>query len=126
MDVSPLPVALTIAGSDPSGGAGIQADLATFVAFGIHGASVVTVLTAQDTRGVHGVAPVAPDFVRAQLDAVLDDLTVAAAKTGMLHGAETIEVVAERPLRHLVVDPVMVSTSGNTLLDPAGVDALRD
>src|SRR5882724_9499898 len=124
-----VPVALTIAGSDPSGGAGIQADLATFAAHGIHGASVVTALTAQDTRGVHGVTPVAPDFVRAQLDAVLDDLAVAAAKTGMLYSAGHIGVVAERlgarPLRHLVVDPVMVSTSGDVLLDAPGIDALR-
>ena len=130
MDVTALPVALTIAGSDPSGGAGIQADLATFGAFGVHGASVVTALTAQNTRGVHGVTPVAPEFVRAQLDAVLDDLTVAAAKTGMLYGAENVRVVAEllgaRPLPHLVVDPVMVSTSGDVLLDPAGMASLRD
>src|ERR1051326_2470384 len=130
MDVTALPVALTIAGSYPSGGAGIQADLATFGAFGVHGASVVTALTAQNTRGVHGVTPVAPEFVRAQLDAVLDDLTVAAAKTGMLYGAENVRVVAERlgarPLPHLVVDPVMVSTSGDVLLDPAGMASLRD
>ena len=130
MDVSPLPVALTIAGSDPTGGAGIQADLATFGAFGIHGASVVTALTAQDTRGVRRVIPVAPDVVRDQLDAVLGDLAVAAAKTGMLHDAEIVRGVAERlethPLRRLVVDPVIVSTSGQALLDSAGVDALRD
>src|SRR5438132_5207815 len=130
MDVTPGPVALTIAGSDPSGGAGIQADLATFAAFGIHGASVVTALTAQNTRGVRAVTPVAAEFVRAQLDAVLDDLAVTAAKTGMLHDATTVAVVAERlgtrPLRHLIVDPVMLSTSGEVLLDSAGVEALRD
>src|ERR1051325_5320417 len=96
MDVTRLPVALTIAGSDPSGGAGIQADPATFGAFGVHGASVVTALTAQDTRRVHGVIAVAPEFVRAQLDAVLGDLAVTAAKTGMLHDAATVGVVAER------------------------------
>src|SRR5437667_9147257 len=96
-------VALTIAGSDSSGGAGIQADLATFAAFGVHGASVVTALTAQDTRGVHEVMGIAPDFVRAQLDAVLDDFGVTATKTGMLHRAATVGVVAEQlrvgPLR---------------------------
>src|SRR5438309_1075029 len=97
MDVTPGPVALTIAGSDPSGGAGIQADLATFAAFGIHGASVVTALTAQNTRGVHAVTPVAAEFVRTQLDAVLDDLAVTAAKTGMLHDARDLhELVAPR------------------------------
>src|SRR5215475_1521806 len=78
------PVVLTIAGSDPSGGAGLQADLKTFAAFGVYGTSVVTALTAQDTSGVRGVAEVEADFVAAQLDAVLGDLEVAAAKTGML------------------------------------------
>lgn len=123
------PVALTIAGSDPSGGAGIQADLVTFAALGVHGASVVTALTAQSTRGVHGIVPVDPATVAAQLDAVLDDLAVGAAKTGMLHTAGVVEVVAERlrrrPLPHLVVDPVLVSTSGVPLLDADGVRALR-
>src|SRR5690242_2674490 len=80
----PVPVALTIAGSDPSGGAGVQADVVTFAAFGVHGAGVVTALTVQDTRGVRDAAPVAPDVVARQLDAVLADLRPAAVKTGML------------------------------------------
>ena len=124
------PVALTIAGSDPSGGAGIQADLRTFAAFGVHGASVVTALTAQDTRRVRAIAEVTPAFVAQQLDAVLDDFEVRAAKTGMLHRAPVIDVVVARlhtrPLPHLVVDPVMVATSGDPLLEPEGIAALRE
>jgi hydroxymethylpyrimidine/phosphomethylpyrimidine kinase len=122
-------VALTIAGSDSSGGAGIQADLKTFAAFDVHGASVVTALTAQSTQAVRAVAAVAADFVGAQLDAVLDDLDVAAAKTGMLDRVEVVATVADRlrrrPVPHLVVDPVLVASTGATLLAPAGVDALR-
>ena len=114
------PVALTIAGSDPSGGAGIQADLKTFTALGVYGASVITALTAQNTRGVQGVAPVEPAFVGQQLDSVLGDLRVVAAKTGMLATAATAWVVAKRlalvPDVTLVVDPVMVATSGDRLL----------
>jgi hydroxymethylpyrimidine/phosphomethylpyrimidine kinase len=124
------PVVLTIAGSDPSGGAGLQADLKTFAAFGVYGASVVTALTAQDTTGVRAVAGVPADFVAAQLDAVLDDLPVAAAKTGMLFAAHVIGTVAAhlaaRPVAALVVDPVMVATSGDRLLAGDAVDALRD
>ena len=123
------PIALTIAGSDSSGGAGIQADLKTFTAFGVYGASVVTALTAQSTRGVHAVAEVDAAFVAAQLDAVLDDLVVTAAKTGMLARAAVIEAVADRlaahPLPHLVVDPVMVASSGAVLLEPSAVGVLR-
>ena len=125
-----VPVALTIAGSDPSGGAGIQADLRTFAAFGVYGASVVTALTAQDRRGVQAIAEVAPAFVARQLDAVLDELEVRAAKTGMLHRAGVIDAVVARlrarPLPALVVDPVMVATSGDVLLEPAGIAVLRD
>jgi len=128
--VSALPVALTIAGSDPGGGAGIQADLRTFAAFGVHGASVLAALTAQDTRGVHATLEVAPAFVLLQLDAVLDDLPVRAAKTGMLHRAAVIDAVVARlgarPLPHLVVDPVMAATSGEALLEPAGIAVLRE
>lgn len=122
-------VALTIAGSDPSGGAGLQADLLTFAALGVHGASVVTALTAQNTLAVRAIAPVDPTFVAQQLDAVLDDLDVRAAKTGMLHRAAVVEAVAERlaarAVPHLVVDPVIVATTGVVLLEPAGVAALR-
>jgi hydroxymethylpyrimidine/phosphomethylpyrimidine kinase len=123
-------VALSIAGSDSSGGAGIQADVATFAAFGVRAATVVTALTAQDTTGVHAVVDVAPAFVAQQLDAVLDDVAVGAAKTGMLHRAAVVDVVVERlrarPVPALVVDPVIVATSGDALLEPAGVAALRE
>ncbi len=125
-----VPIALTIAGSDSSGGAGIQADLATFAAFKVYGASVITALTAQNTTGVRAIFEVSPDFVVRQLDAVLDDLEVGAAKTGMLAGAAIIETLADRlracPLRHLVVDPVMVATSGDLLLDPDATASMRN
>ncbi len=123
------PIALTIAGSDSSGGAGIQADLKTFTAFAVYGASVITALTAQNTRGVQGVSAVAPDFVEAQIASVLDDLDVGAVKTGMLANAEIIAVVAgalsKRPDMQLVVDPVMVATSGDPLLQPDAVNAFK-
>ncbi len=101
---------LTIAGSDSGGGAGIQADLKTFLAHGVYGCSAITALTAQNTRGVDGVEPVSPDFVRKQITSVLQDFSVHAVKTGMLVSAETVEVVADCIQRfHLdrtVVDPV--------------------
>lgn len=113
---------LTIAGSDSGGGAGIQADLATFATFGVHGATAVTALTAQNTIGVQGVYAVPAAFVDLQLQSVLTDFTVAAAKTGMLATAAIVELVARRgaagKLVNLVVDPVMVATSGDRLLDP--------
>jgi len=125
-----VPVALTIAGSDPSGGAGIQADLKTFAAFGVYGAAVITALTAQNTNGVRAVAQVEPAFVGQQLDAVLDDLAVGAAKTGMLARGAVVELIAARlharPLPHLVVDPVLAATSGDTLLEPSAIAHLRD
>jgi hydroxymethylpyrimidine/phosphomethylpyrimidine kinase len=122
-------IALTIAGSDSSGGAGIQADLKTFTALGVYGASVITALTAQNTRGVQGVEAVSAGFVAAQLASVLSDLDIGAVKTGMLANAEIVETVARalgavRP-RPLVVDPVMVATSGDRLLEPPAVDAIR-
>ena len=124
-----VPIALTIAGSDSSGGAGIQADLKTFTALGVYGASVLTALTAQNTRGVNGVHTPPAAFVRAQIDAVLDDLDVAAIKTGMLANGEIVTAVAEALAAHksipLVVDPVMVATSGDRLLDPAAVAAVQ-
>jgi hydroxymethylpyrimidine/phosphomethylpyrimidine kinase len=128
------PIALTVAGSDSSGGAGIQADLKTFTALGVYGASVITALTAQNTHGVAAVEAVRPDFVLAQLDAVLSDLDVAAVKTGMLANAAIVIAVARR-LRNcaqntrappLIVDPVMVATSGDVLLSADAVDAVRD
>ncbi len=122
--------ALTIAGSDPSGGAGIQGDLKTFHAHGVYGMAVLTALTAQNTRGVTGVHDVPAPFVRAQLEAVLDDLPVHAAKTGMVSVVPTIEAIAEvlarRRLPFLVVDPVMVATSGDALLREDAVEALRE
>jgi hydroxymethylpyrimidine/phosphomethylpyrimidine kinase len=123
------PIALTIAGSDSSGGAGIQGDIKTFTAFAVYGASVVTALTAQNTRGVEGVEMVAPAFVLAQLEAVLGDLDVAALKTGMLGTAEIVHAVAARLRtlgpRPLVVDPVMVASSGDVLMSPFALHALK-
>jgi hydroxymethylpyrimidine/phosphomethylpyrimidine kinase len=120
--------ALTIAGSDSGGGAGIQADLKAFHAHGVFGASVVTAITAQNTREVRRAFDVPADLVRDQLEAVLDDLDIAAAKTGMLSSRAIIETVAEvlhaRRLPHLVVDPVMVSKSGFRLLRDDAVEAL--
>jgi hydroxymethylpyrimidine/phosphomethylpyrimidine kinase len=115
------PVALTIAGSDSGGGAGVQADLHTFAAHDVHGTSVLTAITAQNTRGVTAAEGVSPGLVRAQLDAVLSDFDVTAVKTGMLGGAEMLALVAEYGqadrLPNLVVDPVMVTTSGDPLYD---------
>ncbi len=118
---------LTIAGSDSGGGAGIQADLKAFAAAGCHGMSVIVALTAQNTRGVTAVHEAPPDFVRAQLEAVFDDIGVDAAKTGMLFSRELIETVAEYLESHpvpLVVDPVMVASSGAKLLQDDAVATL--
>ena len=113
-------IALTIAGSDSGGGAGIQADLKTFSALGVYGASVITALTAQNTIGVHGIHDVPADFVRAQMDAVLTDLKINAIKIGMLGRRDVVSAVAGGlktwPQRPAVLDPVLVSTSGRTLL----------
>jgi len=112
---------LTIAGSDSSGGAGIQADLKTFTVFGVYGMTAITALTAQNTLGVSGIFPVAPAFVRAQIDAVAGDVGIDAAKTGMLATRAIIEAVADAVRAHriapLVVDPVMVAQSGARLLE---------
>jgi len=122
-------IALTIAGSDSSGGAGIQADLKTFAALGVYGASVITALTAQNTRGVSGIHDVPADFVTAQLDAVFSDLGIGAVKIGMLSQVRIIEAVAQGLKRHraknIVLDPVMVATSGDSLLATDAVEALR-
>ncbi len=124
-----IPTALTIAGSDPSGGAGIQADLKTFSASNVYGMAVIAALTAQNTVGVRGVMMVPPDFVSAQLDAVFSDIPPAAVKTGMLGNAAIVEIVAaklrEYRAQHIVVDPVMVSSSGTPLLERSGIDALK-
>lgn len=126
----PIPNVLTIAGSDSGGGAGIQADLKTFSALGAYGASVITALTAQNTRGVTGVH--APDaaFVTAQLDAVFDDIRIDAVKIGMLANAAIVHAVADAlrrfAPRFVVLDTVMISKSSHALLAPDAVDALRD
>jgi hydroxymethylpyrimidine/phosphomethylpyrimidine kinase len=122
-----VPRCLTIAGSDSGGGAGIQADLKAFAAAGCHGMSAIVALTAQSTTGVTAVHEVPPEFVRAQLEAVFDDIGVDAAKTGMLFSQPLIEVVADYLAEHpvpLVVDPVMVASSGARLLELEAVEAL--
>jgi hydroxymethylpyrimidine/phosphomethylpyrimidine kinase len=124
-----MPIALTIAGSDSSAGAGIQADLKTFAAFGVYGASVITALTAQNTNGVSAIHQVPADFVTAQMDAVFGDLDVRAVKIGMVAQLATIDAIAAGLTRwspkHVVLDPVMVATSGDRLLATDAVDALR-
>lgn len=124
-----VPIALTIAGSDSGGGAGVQADLKTFSALGVYGASVIAALTAQNTRGVFGIFDVAPEFIAAQMDAVYSDLAVDATKIGMLSRAEAIEAVAAGLDRHkaknVVLDPVMVATSGDLLLNPGAIETLK-
>jgi hydroxymethylpyrimidine/phosphomethylpyrimidine kinase len=125
-----FPIALTIAGSDSGGGAGIQADLKTFSALGVYGASAITALTAQNTREVRAIFDVSPEFVARQIDAVFDDLAVDAVKIGMLSRPAVIEHVAACLVRHappaVVLDPVMVATSGDSLLQPDAVAALRE
>ncbi|MCB1172658.1 MAG: bifunctional hydroxymethylpyrimidine kinase/phosphomethylpyrimidine kinase [Leptospiraceae bacterium] len=127
--MSNMPVTLTIAGSDSGGGAGIQADLKTFQALGCFGTSAITAITAQNTVGVSAVQAVTVDIVIAQVQAVLSDFPVQAAKTGMLFSAPIIEALADelrsRPRIPLVMDPVMVATSGDRLLETAAENALR-
>ncbi len=124
------PVVVTVAGSDSGGGAGIQADLKTFLAHGVFGASVVTAITAQNTVAVTAAEPLPLDLIEAQMRAIWEDFPVAAVKTGMLADAERVRLVARllrqyRP-EHLVVDPVMVAKSGARLLTPDAVAAVRD
>ena len=122
--------ALTIAGSDSGGGAGIQADLRTFNAFEVHGTSAITAVTAQNTVGVQAVYALAPEFVVQQVESVLSDFTVRAVKTGMLAQPSVIEAVAELArvglLPHLVVDPVLVSSTGHPLMDAGGPTVYRE
>jgi hydroxymethylpyrimidine/phosphomethylpyrimidine kinase len=123
-----VPRALTIAGSDSSAGAGIQADLKTFAALGVYGLSVITAITAQNTLGVRATEDVAPALVEAQIEAVLEDIGAGVAKTGMLASPLTVEVVARQVRKwglHLVVDPVIIATSGAPLLRPEAVALLR-
>jgi hydroxymethylpyrimidine/phosphomethylpyrimidine kinase len=123
-------IALTIAGSDSGGGAGIQADLKTFAALGVYGACAITALTAQNTRSVEAIFEVPADFVTAQIDAVLADFAVGAVKVGMLLRPETVVAVARALGRHrvrnIVLDPVMIASSGASLLAPDAVMALRE
>ena len=128
--VRPTPIALTIAGSDSGGGAGIQADLKTFSALGVYGCSAIAALTAQNTLGVQGIQAVEPAFVRRQIDSVLGDLRVGAVKIGMLGTAEVVAAVADglrawRP-PWIVLDPVMVAKGGDRLLRDEGVTAVRE
>jgi hydroxymethylpyrimidine/phosphomethylpyrimidine kinase len=122
--------ALTIAGSDSGGGAGIQADLKTFAAHGVHGLSAIAALTAQNTRGVTAIHVPPPAFLRAQVEACFADFRIGAVKIGMLASAQVIRTVADLLADHprvpVVLDPVMVASSGATLLDPAALDALRE
>src|SRR6478735_12434877 len=124
-----MPTALTIAGSDSGGGAGIQADLKTFAAHGVYGTSAITALTAQNTVGVQGVHEVPSDFVALQIESVVGDLGCDAVKTGMLASAQIVEAVAAAveslELPNLVVDPVMIAKSGDRLLDEEAVHAVR-
>ena len=121
--------ALTIAGSDSGGGAGIQADLRTFAALGVHGTSAITAITAQNSLGVYAITPVTPEMIAAQIEAVLTDFGADAVKIGMLGTAANVEVVADAIERfacgNVVLDPVMIATHGARLLDEAGVAALR-
>lgn len=123
------PAALTVAGSDSSGGAGIQADLKTFAALGVYGASVITALTAQNTTGVRAIENISPEMIRLQAEAVLDDIGIAAVKTGMLPTVETIEAVVAFVDRYhiqaLVADPVMVATTGARLVSEDAVLYIR-
>lgn len=120
--------ALTIAGSDSSGGAGIQADLKTFSAVGVYGASVITVLTAQNTQGVHSIMPVTSTFVGEQIDAVFNDIEINAVKIGMLFSSEIIKEVAIKikkyNVKNLILDPVMFAKSGDKLLEDSAIEIL--
>lgn len=125
-----IPCVLTIAGSDPSGGAGIQADLKTFSALGAYGASVITALTAQNTCGVRSVQTVECKFIAAQLDAVLDDLDIRAAKIGMVADPKVVEMLADRLTqrrpRWIVLDPVLVAKSGDALVNDEAIQAVAE
>jgi hydroxymethylpyrimidine/phosphomethylpyrimidine kinase len=125
-----IPIALTIAGSDPSGGAGVQADLKTFSALGAYGGAVITALTAQNTHGVTGIHNVPPEFVALQIDTVFADLRIDAVKVGMVSTADIARAVAaslrRADARNVVLDPVMIAKSGHALLDRTAVAALRE
>lgn len=130
MTTAGIPNVLSIAGSDPSGGAGIQADLKTFSALGAYGMAALTALTAQNTRGVTGVHPVPPVFLRQQVDSIFDDIEVSSVKIGMAGSADSVATVAICLATHrppfVVVDPVMVAKSGDRLIDDGAVAAMRE
>ncbi|MCZ6539993.1 MAG: bifunctional hydroxymethylpyrimidine kinase/phosphomethylpyrimidine kinase, partial [Chloroflexi bacterium] len=126
---SEVPVVLTIAGSDSGGGAGIQADLKTFAAYGVHGTSAIAVITAQNTMGVTAIQEIDLSVIAAQIDAVVDDMHPVAVKTGMLSSSDIVRLVADKTKEHdwqtLVVDPVMVASSGAKLLRDEAVETYR-
>lgn len=130
MNYSKIKTALTIAGSDSSGGAGIQADLKTMLANGVYGMSAITALTAQNTMGVTAISEVTPEFLGQQLDAIFTDIFPDAVKTGMVANAELVGIIAERlafyGARNIVVDPVMIATSGARLISENAVETLRE
>ena len=130
METQRIPNVLTIAGVDPSGGAGILADVKAISANGAYACAVIAALTAQNTLGVTGISPVAPDFVREQIDTLLADVRIAAAKIGMLGQAAVIGAVADRlahwQLPHVVLDPVMIAKSGDALLERQAIGTLRE
>ena len=130
MNYSKIKTALTIAGSDSSGGAGIQADLKTMLANGVYGMSAITALTAQNTMGVTAISEVTPDFLGQQIDAVFTDIFPDAVKSGMVANAQLIEVIAERltfyKAKNIVVDPVMIATSGARLISENAIETLKE
>jgi hydroxymethylpyrimidine/phosphomethylpyrimidine kinase len=130
MKISPLKIALTIAGSDPTGGAGFQADLRTFHAMGIYGLSIPSVLTAQSTKGVHSIQEIRSEFFEAQLDTLLQDIKPDALKTGMLYSSDIIKILSEKyrkySLSNLVIDPVIVSSTGVSLVEEGVKEAMKE
>ena len=130
MNYSKIKTALTIAGSDCSGGAGIQADLKTMLANGVYGMSAITTLTAQNTTGVTAISEVTPEFLGQQIDAVFSDIFPDAVKTGMISNAELIDVIAEKlkfyKAKNIVVDPVMIATSGARLISDDAIETLKE
>ena len=130
MNYSKIKTALTIAGSDCSGGAGIQADLKTMLANGVYGMSAITALTAQNTTGVTAISEVTPEFLGQQIDAVFSDIFPDAVKTGMISNAELIDVIAEKlkfyKAKNIVVDPVMIATSGARLISEDAIETLKE
>ena len=124
------PVALTIAGSDSGGGAGIQADIKTFSSLGVFGASAITAITAQNTQGVRGIQAISPEILRGQIEAILEDFIVDAVKIGMLHNKDAVKVVSETlpsfQQTSIILDPVMISTSGSKLLEDDAIRTIMD